>query len=44
LNANQSPVVKLAGKKIHVAYDSISRIASVELNLKPGQLQQIEIN
>jgi len=44
LNADQQPVVKLAGKKIHVAYDSILHVASVELNLKPGQAQQMEIN
>lgn len=44
LNANRLPLVKLAGKKVAVTYDPVLHIAQVELNLKPGSVQQIEIN
>ena len=42
--ANRMPVVKVMGKKIRVSYDPHLHTASVELNLKPGTLQQIQIN
>ena len=42
--ANRMPVVKVMGKKIRVSYDPHLHTASVELNLKPGILQQIQIN
>lgn len=44
LNANQPPVVKLAGKKVHVAFNPLLNTASIELNLEPGQVKQIQIN
>jgi len=43
LNANRQPVVKLAGKKIHIVYNPLLHIAIVELNLEPGRAVQIEI-
>lgn len=43
-SANRLPVVRLMGKKIPVVYNQALHTASVELNLKPGQLQRIEIN
>ena len=44
LNASRQPIVKLAGKKIPVAYDPVQHTAQVELNLKPGDIKKIEIN
>jgi hypothetical protein len=43
LNAIRQPVVKLDGKKIHVDFNPVLQMATIELNLEPGRSEQIEI-
>lgn len=44
LRAARMPGIKVCGKKVTVRYDAKQQLALLELNLKPGQSQKIEID
>lgn len=44
INSGKTPSVKINGKEVMVKYEPSLRIATVEVNLKPGKLQKMVIN